>query len=70
MENSNNKNFLLFVIFLIAIIVASLTTIIFLDRDKDSKTQINQAGDNFTIIDQRGNAVIKSKLIEKKWWKN
>ncbi len=65
MENSNNKNFLFFAIFLIVIILASFTTIIFLDRDKDSKTQSNQAGDDFTIIDQKGNAVIKSKMIEK-----
>jgi hypothetical protein len=65
MENSNNKNFLFIAIFLIVIIVASFATIIFLDRDKDSKTQINQASDNFTIIDQKGNAVIKSKFVEK-----
>lgn len=65
MENSNNKTFLLFAISLIVIIVASFTTIIFLDRDKDSKIQSNQAGDDFTIIDQKGNAIIKSKFIEK-----
>ena len=65
MENANNKNFLVIAIFLIVFIVASFSSIIFLYISKDSKYKTNQEGEYFTIIDQKGNAVIKSKLIEK-----
>jgi|GEM_PF-1061744 len=71
MESSNNKNILLMVIIVVIVIISSVIAFLFLNKDtklnknieNDTTSKGNQ--EDYSIIDQEKNVVIKSKFIDK-----
>lgn len=71
MENSNNKNILLIFIIVVLILFTSVITFLFLNKDIQLNKNLNNTEkstnkiEDYNIIDQEKNVVIKSKLIDK-----
>lgn len=71
MENSNNKNILLMGITIVVVLISSVITFLFLNKDIQLNKNLNNTEkstnkiEDYNIIDQEKNVVIKSKLIDK-----